>query len=82
MIQLVESLTKVPDKISQEDYDRIYNLYIAKKSQITLDGEIRVVIYRLSSKFPVVSTASSGKEVEYSSKTVERILNTTCKFKS
>jgi hypothetical protein len=82
MKSLVTPLEKKTDKVPQEDYERIYNLYQEKKSQLTFDGEKRVVISRLSSRFPIVSIAGTGKEVEYSFAAVERILNNSCKFRS
>lgn len=84
MKALVKPLTKTAnsEKISQADYERLITLYQIKKSQLTLDGKKRVVISGLSKKFCWVSVAGSGFEVEYSSKAVERILNTTCQFSS
>lgn len=75
-------LEKVTTKVSEEDFNRVYNLYKEKKSQLTLDGKGRVIISNLTTRFPIVSIAGTGDGVEFSFATVERILNTTCEFKS
>ena len=84
MKALVKPLTKIPnsEKIDKADCERLTALYQAKKSKITLDGKKRVVISGLSKRFCWVSIAGSGFEVEYSSKAVEKILKTSCKFSS
>ncbi len=71
----------VKNLVSQPDHERIYNLYMLKKSKVTLDGK-RAIIAGLSSRFPIVSMVSGGCEVRFFAATVERILNGDCKFKS
>ncbi len=76
----MKELKETSDEISQASYERLYNLYQSKKSQVTLDGK-RAGISRLKYKFPIVFVAGSY-EVEFSSKAVERILSAHCKFSS
>ncbi len=81
-LQQVQPLQKSSTaKLSQKDYERLYNLYQEKKSRVTLDGK-QAKISRLSSKFPIVFMASTENEVEFAAVTIERILNNTCAFKS
>ncbi len=67
--------------VSQANHERIYNLYMLKKAQVTLDSK-RATISGLGSKFPVIGVAGGGYGVEFCAATVERILNGNCEFKS
>ncbi len=78
-VQLLQKSTI--EKLPQRDYNRLYNLYQEKKSQITLDGK-QATIIKLTSKFPIIFISKTQHEVEFSAKTIERILNSTCAFKS
>lgn len=75
MVHIFENL------VSQVDHERIHNLYMSKKAQVTLDGK-RAIVSGLGSKFPVVGVSGGGYGVEFCAATVERILNGDCKFKS
>ncbi len=59
----------------------IEQLYQAKKSQVTLDGN-KAIISKIGYKFQIVSILGGGYGVEFCEATVERILNKDCKFKS
>lgn len=75
---MIKNWSKV-EKVTEPQYDEIYNLYQTVKQSVTLNGK-RAIISGLSNRFPIV--CADGLEVEYSHQAIIRILNKDCKFKS